>query len=195
MTIKKNFQVYSKTLTTVIQQLDYDKIEILCLNLIESIETNKNVFIFGNGGSAANAMHIANDFIYGISPNLGKALKINALPSNSSVVTCLANDLGYESVFLRQLNVLANKGDIVIALSGSGNSPNIIKALEWSNKNEMKTFAILGFDGGIAKTIAQNVIHVPIDDMQISEDLQLIICHMIMQALSKYLLEKNPDIT
>ena len=128
-------------------------------------------------------MHLANDFIYGASKNFGKALKVSALTANPSVLTCLANDEGYEQIFSYQLSTLANKGDIAIALSGSGNSPNIINALNWAHKHGIKTFAILGFDGGAATDIADYPIHVKVNDMQISEDLQLIIGHMIMQRI------------
>ena len=187
MTIKKNFDSYFRKLSEGIKLINFDYVDILYHNLRDSIGTQKNVFIFGNGGSAANAMHIANDFIYGISKEFGNAVRINALSSNQSVLTCLANDIGYESIFVNQLAVLASPGDIAIALSGSGNSPNVVKAIEWANDNKLITFAILGFDGGELKNIAQNPIHLPVNDMQMSEDSQLIICHMIMQEIFEHL--------
>ena len=137
-------------------------------------------------------MHIANDFIYGIRKEMGGALRINALPSNTSVITCLANDEGSDQIFVRQLSNLANHDDLAIALSGSGNSKNILEAIIWSNDNGLFTFSILGFDGGDAKKISKASIHTPVNDMQISEDLQLIICHMIMQSMCNRL---NHDIT
>ena len=99
------------------------------------------------------------------------------------MLTCLANDIGYEEVYAEQLRVKANAGDVLLVFSGSGNSPNIVRALEMGNKLGMETFAILGFSGGKCKDIAKHPLHFAIDDMQIAEDLQLIIGHMIMQWL------------
>jgi D-sedoheptulose 7-phosphate isomerase len=129
-------------------------------------------------------VHLANDFIYGIAKDSGIGLKAQALPANSSVITCLANDEGYEHIFSIQLETLASQGDILIALSGSGNSPNILRALEKAGMLGMRSYAILGYSGGSAKSLADVAIHFPIDDMQIAEDLQLVVGHMIMQWLS-----------
>ena len=147
----------------------------------------KSIYICGNGGSAANALHIANDLIYGVRNNnkdLYKTAKIEALPANSSVVTCLANDIGYERIYSYQLECKGVKDDILICLSGSGNSDNIYNALNTANKIGMETFSILGFDGGKCKSISKNSIHFCIDDMQIAEDTQLIVMHMCMQWLA-----------
>ena len=110
-------------------------------------------------------------------------MRIEALPANPSVITCLANDIGYENIFAEQLRVKADPGDVLVVFSGSGNSPNVVKALEMGNSLGMQTFAVLGYSGGKCKTIAQHPIHFPVDDMQIAEDLQLIIGHMVMQRL------------
>ena len=147
------------------------------------------MFIFGgNGGSAANALHLANDFHYGIGacgdgPSI-KGLKVEALPSNPGVITCLANDTGYENIYSHQIINKSSDGDLLIALSGSGNSKNIIKAIETANKLSVKTYVILGFEGGKCLGIADQAIHFPINDMQIAEDTQLIVGHLCMQWLS-----------
>ena len=99
------------------------------------------------------------------------------------MITCLANDLGYENIYSEQLRVKANAGDVLVVFSGSGNSQNVIQALEMGNSLGMHTFAVLGYSGGACKSIAQHPLHFAIDDMQIAEDLQLIIGHMIMQHL------------
>ncbi|MDB4078016.1 SIS domain-containing protein [Amylibacter sp.] len=143
----------------------------------------KQVFICGNGGSAGNAIHLANDFLYGIAKRPGGGLRVNALSANPAVITCLANDIGYERIYSEQLSVMANPDDVLIVLSGSGNSPNIIAALEQAKVMNVKSYAILGFTGGRSKGLADVPIHFPIDDMQISEDLQLIVGHMLMQWL------------
>ena len=146
-------------------------------------DTKKTIYLCGNGGSAGNAIHLANDFIYGAGLTRGIGLRIESLAANPAVLTCLANDIGYEEVYAEQLRVKANSGDVLLVFSGSGNSPNIVRALEMGNKLGMETFAILGFSGGKCKDIAKNPLHFAIDDMQIAEDLQLIIGHMIMQWL------------
>jgi D-sedoheptulose 7-phosphate isomerase len=145
----------------------------------------RSIFICGNGGSAGNAIHLANDFLHGAGKNCGKGLKVEALCANSAVLTCLANDVGYEHIYSEQLKVKGQKGDLLIVLSGSGNSPNIVKALEMGNAMGMETFAILGFTGGRSKQLAKYPIHFDINDMQIAEDLQMVIGHMCMQWLSE----------
>src|SRR5574340_916236 len=142
------------------------------------------VFICGNGGSAGNALHLANDFLYGVSKKLGSGLRVNALSANASVMTCLANDVGYEHIYSAQLAVQGREGDVLIVFSGSGNSPNIIYALEQARASGVKSYAILGYSGGKAKEMADVAIHFEIDDMQISEDMQLILGHMIVQWLN-----------
>lgn len=174
---------YLSRLSNACQEIPLDRVETLAKALLDAWQNKRQVFIFGNGGSAGNAIHLANDFIFGISKKFGSGLRIYALPSNISVVTCLANDIGYENIFEYQLSLMSDSGDIVIALSGSGNSPNIVKALEYAAKNKLQSFAILGFSGGESLSIVDTPIHIPVNDMQISEDLQIIIGHMLMQYL------------
>ena len=164
------------------------KIYLLAKTLREVWCSGNKVFICGNGGSAGNAIHIANDWIYGTG-NCGhgekiKGLKVNSLSSNPAVLTCLGNDLGYEKIYSYQLEVQASKNDILLALSGSGNSPNIVSAIKTANEKGLKTFAILAFDGGKCKEIANHPLHFEINDMQIAEDIQLVVGHLCMQWLS-----------
>lgn len=147
----------------------------------------KVVYFCGNGGSAGNAVHLANDLIYGAGMQSGLGLRVEALAANPAVLTCLANDLGYDQVYAQQLRVKAEPGDVLIVLSGSGNSPNVVKALEVGNNLGMVTCAILGFSGGKCKDLAQIPIHFPVNDMQIAEDLQLIVGHICMQWLCEVL--------
>jgi len=179
------FSEYSDRLRAVLAATDWSGVAQLGEELLDCWKTRRQVFLCGNGGSAGNAIHLANDFLYGISRQKGSALRVTALPANSSVLTCLANDEGYEQIFSLQLAVLANRGDVLIALSGSGNSPNIVKVLEQAREMGVKTYAILGYTGGRAKELADVPLHFPVDDMQISEDLQLIAGHMVMQWLYK----------
>ena len=165
------------------------KIEDLSDNLVKVWKNENQVFICGNGGSAANAIHIANDLHYGLGVNANinnhKGMKIESLPANSAVITCLANDTGYENIFSHQLKVKACKNDILIVLSGSGNSPNVVKALEEGSKIGLKSYAILGFDGGKCKKLASNSIHFEVDDMLICEDLQMIVFNMCFEWIVK----------
>jgi D-sedoheptulose 7-phosphate isomerase len=177
------FAEYGARLQSVLQSSDWTGVERLAEELGRCWRDGRQVFLCGNGGSAGNAIHLANDFLYGVSKTFGSGLRVSALPANSAVLTCLANDLDYDSIFSAQLAVLGRKDDVLIALSGSGNSPNIVKGLEQANALGMKTYAILGYTGGKAKTLASVPIHFPVNDMQISEDLQLIVGHMIMQWL------------
>jgi len=158
-------------------------VEHLAVAMFDAWKDQKQVFIIGNGGSAGNAIHLTNDFIYGISKRMGSGIRMHALPANQAMVTCLGNDVGYENIFSHQLAVLGQSGDLLIALSGSGNSTNILNALSQAKTQGLTSFAILGFDGGIAKAACDHPIHVRVHDMQLAEDSQLIIGHMIMQWL------------
>ena len=141
------------------------------------------IYFCGNGGSAGNATHLAYDFLYGAGVTNGVGLKVESLSANPSIITCLGNDIGYENIYSEQIRVKGNPNDILIAFSGSGNSPNIVNALEMANSKNMITFAILGFTGGKCKELAQYPLHFEIHDMQVSEDLQTIVGHICMQWL------------
>ena len=183
------FAGYAQRLQSVLASSDWSGVERLAVELGECWRAGRQVFLCGNGGSAGNAIHLANDFLYGISKTFGSGLRVSALPANPSVLTCLANDAGYDAIFSMQLAVQGRAGDVLIALSGSGNSPNILKALEQAKAMGIRTFAVLGYSGGKAKALADVPIHFPVDDMQISEDLQLVVGHMVMQ----WLYEHRPD--
>jgi len=183
MMIPSFVRSYLTKLDNVIKTHDWTDVETLA-DALESIwRADRQVFLCGNGGSAGNAVHLANDFLYGIDKPAGRGLRVTALPANTAVLTCLANDVSYAEIYSQQLVALARKGDILIALSGSGNSPNIIRALEKGRELGLTTFAILGYSGGRCRDLADHPIHFPVDDMQIAEDLQMIVGHMAMQRL------------
>jgi len=177
------YDKYGKRLQNAFSNLNSDNLSRLGDAIREAWINKNTIYLCGNGGSAGNAIHIANDFLYGAGVTSGGGLRVEALSANPAVLTCLANDLGYDEIYSEQLKVKADQGDILIVLSGSGNSPNVINALEIGNAKGMKTFAILGYSGGKCKNIAQYPIHFEINDMQISEDLQLIVGHICMQWL------------
>ncbi len=177
---------YLARLEAAMRLIPLQQVEELAGALFDCWRARRQLFIFGNGGSAGNAIHLANDFLYGIARVEGHALRVHALPANSAVLTCLANDEGYEHIFAKQLAVLAQPGDLALAFSGSGNSPNVLRALECCRTLGVRSFAVLGYSGGKAKALADVPIHVAVDDMQISEDLQLVVGHMLMQWLYEH---------
>lgn len=182
---------YSKKLLQALSDDAMSKIPLLIDALFEAWQSQNTIFICGNGGSAGNAIHLANDFLFGAGIKNGGGLRVEALSANPAILTCLGNDLGYDNIYTEQLRIKANSGDVLIVLSGSGNSPNVVKALELGNKLGLKTFAILGFTGGKCKKIAQNPIHFDINDMQVSEDMQVIVGHICMQWLSNQIIIKK----
>ena len=186
---------YLTSLNECITDSCFDNIENLAKDILQAWLNNKQVFICGNGGSAANALHIANDLFYGIgacgSAPIMPGVKAEALPASIGIVTCLANDTGYENIFSHQLAVKADPGDVLLVLSGSGNSKNVVNAIQKSKDLNMKSHAIVAFDGGKCKQIAENTIHFHINDMQIAEDTQLIVGHICMQWLNKHKPQKT----
>ena len=176
---------YSKRLQSVLETSDWSAVSMLAMDMESCWKSGRQVFFCGNGGSAGNAIHLANDFVYGIAKKHGAGMRATALPANQSVLTCLANDVGYDDIFSEQLAVFAKAGDLLISLSGSGNSPNIIKAIDEAKSMGVKTYAVLGYDGGKCKNLADVAIHFPVNDMQMAEDLQIIVGHMLMQWLYK----------
>ena len=174
---------YSSRLQEVLASSDWSSVNLLAQDMLRCWQERRQVFFCGNGGSAGNAIHLANDFLYGIAKKIGGGLKVQALSANAAVMTCLANDVGYESIFSEQLAVQAQAGDILIALSGSGNSAHIVRVIEQAKAMDVKSYAILGFTGGKCKGLADVPIHFPVNDMQIAEDMQLIVGHMMMQWL------------
>lgn len=182
--VLQQVESYRKNLTRALETAAMSEIPKLGEALRDAWRLGQTVYLCGNGGSAANAMHLANDFFYGAGVrNRGGGLRVEALSANPTVLTCLANDVGYEQIFAEQLNVKANAGDVLIVLSGGGNSANVVRALEVGNAKGMRTFAILGYSGGECKAITQHAIHFAIDDMQVAEDLQLIVGHICMKWL------------
>jgi len=177
------FKAYSARLISALDSYDWGSLVPLAQAVEHCWKGGHQVFLCGNGGSAGNAVHLANDYLYGIAKETGRGLRVHALSANPAVITCLANDVSYDAIFSEQLAVLGQKGDLIICLSGSGNSPNILKALRQAKSMDIQSCAILGFSGGEAKTLSDIPLHFPVNDMQIAEDLQLVVGHMLMQYL------------
>jgi D-sedoheptulose 7-phosphate isomerase len=181
-------QSYLQRLQGCFSAENLDAVESLAQALRQAWVDGRQVFICGNGGSAANALHLANDLHYGIGacgpgPKL-PGLRVEALPANSGVITCLANDTGYDNIYAHQLEVKARAQDLLIVLSGSGNSANVIRALETATNLSMTSFAVVAFSGGRCRELADVAIHFAVNDMQIAEDTQLVVGHLCMQWLN-----------
>ena len=179
---------YGNRLSAVLQGMDWRNLVTLYGDISACIERGQRLFVCGNGGSLGNAMHIANDLTYPITKQKGKGLRIYALGSNPSTLSCLANDEGYEHIFSYELAVHADPDDILVVLSGSGNSANIIEVLNTASQIGVKSYGILGFDGGRALSMVDVPIHINIDDMQIAEDMQMICFNIIVQNYFRQLM-------
>jgi len=177
---------YLLKLKNVIDKLDIGELNrFLCL-LCDAREKEKQIFIMGNGGSAATASHFCCDFNKGASYEFKdqKRFKFICLNDNTSTLMAYANDVSYDEIFVEQLKNFFIPGDIVIGISGSGNSKNVIKAIEYANLNNGITIALVGYNGGQLKKVAKHSVHVNIDDMQITEDIHMMIDHLSMKIIN-----------
>jgi D-sedoheptulose 7-phosphate isomerase len=187
-----DFKNYRKTIDKTLEELNDTEIQNFLNLLIDAYTNDKFVFVIGNGGSAANASHFAQDLAKGTrhSPDQKKRIKALSLTDNLPFVTAQGNDEGYDSIFEQQLKTYAKPGDYLVAISGSGNSPNIIKAIQWANDNSVITIGITGFDGGKLKKLAKHSVNVALNDMCTSESIHSIIFHYIIIELAERLKKK-----
>lgn len=155
------------------------------MNVLENARlTRKRIFICGNGGSASTAAHYECDFNKGVSYDQDIKYDFECLSDNVPMMMAIANDIGYDDIFVVPLRNKLKPGDVVIGISGSGNSLNVVKALEYANEIGAETIAICGYGGGRIKDISKYNIHVNVDNMQIVEDVHLVLDHMMMYILS-----------
>jgi D-sedoheptulose 7-phosphate isomerase len=168
-----------------IDRLDPAQVEGLSRLIDEAYEGGRFVFLIGNGGSGANASHLCEDLAKCTLRDYDRQrrLKILSLTDNTPWVTAVANDISYEHVFLEQLKNLASPGDLLIAISGSGNSPNILRAVDWANAHGMTTVGVTGFGGGKLRGMAGHSLHVAVDDMGIVESLHQVVFHWVVDDL------------
>ena len=157
-----------------------------CAKMLMGVyENNGTTFVFGNGGSAANASHICGDLIKGVSYGLEKRFKIICLNDNIPALMAIANDISYDDMFLEQIKNFIGENDLVIGISGSGKSANVLRAMEYANSVAAKTVAFCGYDGGDIKNIAHLAIHADINNMEVVEDIHTIIMHCLKTILKK----------
>jgi D-sedoheptulose 7-phosphate isomerase len=173
---------YLERVRAEVARLDRGEIEALADAIYACYERDKFVFIIGNGGSGANASHLCEDLGKSTVKDFEaqKRLKVLSLTDNTPYILAWANDTSYDRIFVEQLKNFAGPGDLLIAISGSGNSPNVLKAVEWANAKGMTTFGITGFSGGKLKDMAQRSLHCRLDDMGMVESLHLIAFHYVL---------------
>ncbi|HLO57545.1 MAG TPA: SIS domain-containing protein [Bacteroidales bacterium] len=185
------FNTYFDKVSDTLARIDTDSLMKLVGLLLKSREEGSHVYIFGNGGSGATASHVTGDFLKGISYGLDKRFKVQCLNDNISGMMAISNDLSYEEIFIEQLRAFLKKDDVVIGISGSGNSANVVKAMEYARSQGAVTVAFCGYKGGKIKDIADIVIHAPVQDMEVTEDVHIIIFHAIKQVMMKELKGDN----
>ena len=173
---------YLSAFADAVERLDRKAIARIMTTLDDARSRGAQVYVAGNGGSAAIANHFECDATKGTHVH-GAALRTRSLAANTSILTALANDLGYETVFERQLEYFARPGDVVILVSSSGNSPNVVKACEAAKTIGLTTVGLVGFKGGKLKDLCDVVLHVPVDNYGIVEDAHQAVVHLVTQYL------------
>lgn len=171
---------YFQYLAEVLAQIDAQQVATFVRTLLDARERGATVFFMGNGGSAATASHFANDLSIGTN-SYHKPFRVMSITDNVPVLTAIGNDFGYTDVFERQLRVLARKGDVVVGISASGNSPNLIKAFEAAREMGVRTVALTAFDGGKMRQVADEGIHVPTGMREYgpAEDAHMVLDHLV----------------
>jgi len=177
---------YLDYLAEILRSLDSQKIEEVIHLFDQARISGKTIFFIGNGGSAATCSHFANDFSLAARGTDAVPFKAISLCDNNALVSAIANDVGYEGLFVEQLKTLAQKGDLLMAISASGNSHNLLRAIEYADSHEMITVGIVGFDGGKMKTMCRYFLHIPTKGGEYgpSEDAALVLDHLISSYLT-----------
>jgi len=179
----QNISDYIALEKNTLDKIDINEINNALNEIITAFEREGTIYIFGNGGSAATASHYANDFNKGISEFTEKKFRFICLNDNVPTIMAVANDIGYEEIFRFQLRGKLANNDLVIGISGSGNSKNVVNALEYAKESGVRTLGITGYDGGKVKNLVDLSLHVPIKNMQITEDIHMIFDHLMMTVL------------
>lgn len=178
---------YFTELAAATSRIDRKEIESMICALKGAYESGSTVYICGNGGSAATASHICCDFNKGISLYQEKKFRFNSLNDNMATMMAIANDISYEDVFLVQAEGRVRKGDILIAISGSGNSKNVLKVAEYFKSMGNTVIGLTGYSGGKLREMSDVPVHCPVDDMQKAEDAHMSILHLCAQIIAREL--------
>jgi D-sedoheptulose 7-phosphate isomerase len=185
--IRKFASDYLSYLNEVLSSIDVKEIEKFVSTLLDARERGATIFFIGNGGSAATSSHFANDLSIGTN-SFDKPFRVVSLTDNQAIITAIGNDFGYEEIFIKQIQVLGKSGDVVVGISASGNSPNLLKAFDLAKKVGIKTVAITAFDGGKMKQIADEGIHVQtgLKEYGPAEDAHMVLDHLIGAYLMRF---------
>jgi len=183
---------YLNELKDVIDKIDQDEITNVMHRLLAAYRRHASVYIFGNGGSASTASHFVNDFNKGVSVNLPTGFRFYCLNDNVATLMAVANDISFDKIFTLQLKNYLRDGDIVIAISGSGNSTNVLEAIEYARSRGVETVGLVGYSGGRLKDLVDHCVHIRIDDMQKVEDLHLVVNHVMMALFKEHLDDELP---
>jgi D-sedoheptulose 7-phosphate isomerase len=180
-----NVTQYFQELSELLHRVDQSQIDSLVQSICDAYREGRFVFIIGNGGSGANASHLCEDLGKGTLHDFEnqKRLKVMSLTDNTPYILAWGNDEGYDRIFVEQLKNFASRGDLLIAISGSGNSPNILRAVEWANQAGLITFGVTGYDGGRLATMAQRILHVPCKNMGVVEAVHGVVFHYLVEEL------------
>lgn len=175
----------------ILKKLDVEQINA-ALNLLDETRQKKGrIYICGNGGSAATASHFQNDFNKGVSEYIDVPFRFHCLNDNVATLMAIANDIGYEEVFRFQLRNNLEENDVLVAISGSGNSHNVIRAVEYAKEHGCKIIGLTGFSGGKLKELSDISLHAPVNSMQVTEEIHMIFDHLMMSIFYKYLCGKE----
>lgn len=185
MDYRAAMQKYIETEIQILRALDLDALNRAVNAIMDARARGGTIYTMGNGGSAATASHMVCDLAKGTSEALGGTrFHVICLSDNTPIMMAVANDFCYEDVFVYQLRGQLNPEDLVIAISGSGNSENVVRAVRYAKEQGVPVVGITGYSGGKVKELADYSMHVAIDDMQISEDVHMIFDHMMMRVMS-----------
>lgn len=187
MDYRKDILEYIELEREVLSRLDVDALNEAMGLIEEAYKERKKVYIFGNGGSSATAAHYQNDFNKGLSETLETKFEFVCLNNDTATLMAIANDIGFEEVFRYQLKGRIRDGDLVIAISGSGNSKNIINAVEYAKEQGNKVIGLTGIKGGKLQKLSDVSLHVPVNSMQVTEDVHMIFDHLMVSVFYKYL--------
>ena len=191
MEFQKDIRNYIACEIETLNMLDVDAINDALNLLLETQKNHKRIYVFGNGGSAATASHFQNDFGKGVSEFVEDKFRFQCLNDNIPTVMAVANDIGFEEIFRFQLRGVIEPGDIVIAISGSGDSKNVLKAVEYAKECGNKIIGLTGYTGGKLKELSDISLHVPVNSMQITEDIHMVFDHLMMSMFYQHLCGKN----
>ena len=186
MDLREMIEHYLESEIDILKKLDTEAVQKVVKAFEEAYERESAIYVFGNGGSAGTASHMANDFNKGISEYTEKKFRFQCLNDNIPTMLAVANDIGYDDVFSFQLKNKVKEKDLVIGISGSGNSENMIRALDCAKEQGAITMGIVGYHGGKVADIADIVFHVPLCNMQIVEDVHMILNHMVMSVVMQH---------